>query len=99
MTADVEFIVAGAENVLEIPRSALVEKEGREFVTVGAGAPRRQEIKTGISDGKMVEVLEGLKEGDRVLVTGASTSNASENESNSSGSRARRMPMMMGGPH
>jgi len=98
MTANVEFIVTGKYDVLEIPRSAVAQHNGREYVTVGAGAPERREIKTGISDGKMVEVLEGLKPGDRVLVTPASNSAKGEGESTSSGSR-RRMPMMMGGPH
>jgi len=97
MTANVEFIIASKQNVLEIPRSALVEENGREFVRLGAGAPVRREIRTGITDGKMTEVLEGLKEGDRVLVTSSSTSSAGEGQSDSS-SRSRRMPMMMGGP-
>jgi macrolide-specific efflux system membrane fusion protein len=95
MTANVEFAVAGKQNVLEIPRSALVEEDGRTFVTVGAGAQARREIKTGMTDGKMVEVLEGLKEGDSVVLTKSGTSSTGESNSRST----RRLPMMMGGPH
>ena len=97
MTANVEFSVAGKENVLVIPRSALVEEDGRAFVAVGTGAQARREIKTGITDGKMVEVLEGLNEGDSVVLTKSGTSSNSGSESSSQSTR--RLPMMMGGPH
>jgi HlyD family secretion protein len=33
----------------------------------GAGRPKPVQIKTGISDGTTTEVIEGLKEGDRVV--------------------------------
>ncbi len=97
MTANVEFTVVSRQNVLEIPRGALVEENGQEFVTVGAGAQVRRQIKTGITDGKMVEVLEGLNEGERVVVTQGGTSSNSDSESSSQ--NRRRLPMMMGGPH
>jgi macrolide-specific efflux system membrane fusion protein len=92
MTANVEFSVASKENVLVLPRSALVEEDGRQFVTVGAGAPVRRQIRTGITDGKTVEILDGLNEGDSVLLTKAGSSGQSESDSRST----RRMPMMMG---
>jgi len=92
MTANVEFSVARKENVLVLPRSALVEDDGRQFVTVEPGAPVRRQIRTGITDGKTVEILEGLNEGDSVVL--AKSGSSSEIES---GSRnTRRMPMMMG---
>jgi macrolide-specific efflux system membrane fusion protein len=92
MTANVEFSVASKENVLVIPRSALVEEHGREFVTVGTSAPVRRQIKTGITDGKMIEVVDGLREGDSVIIQQSGTSTKDE----SSGDSSRRMRMMMG---
>jgi HlyD family secretion protein len=55
-------------------------QEGRTERTIyvlptGASRPRAVQIKTGISDGIMTEVIEGLKEGDRV-VTAELTSTA-----------------------
>jgi HlyD family secretion protein len=49
-----------------------VGREGRAERTVyvlpsGAGRPKPVQIKTGISDGTTTEVIEGLKEGDRVV--------------------------------
>src|SRR5438034_23201 len=43
---------------------------GREDVPAGAtdGAPQAVHVKTGITDGRHTEVIEGLKEGDRVIV-------------------------------
>lgn len=94
MTANVEFIVARKDSVLVIPRSAMVEQEGRNFVTLDGGTQARRRIKTGITDGKMVEVLEGLKEGDSVVLA-ASRGPNSEEESDQSRTSGR-MPMMMG---
>jgi HlyD family secretion protein len=42
----------------------------------GASRPKPVQIKTGISDGIITEVLEGLKEGDRVVTAELTTANA-----------------------
>lgn len=47
----------------------------RKVYVLDAGKPRAVEIKTGISDGIATEVLEGLKEGDRI-VTGSTSRSA-----------------------
>ena len=59
----------------------------------GAGRPKPVQIKTGISDGVVTEVLEGLKEGDRV-VTAEMTSAAagSSPAANPFGGGRRRFP-------
>jgi HlyD family secretion protein len=56
----------------------------------GAGRPKPVQIKTGISDGVATEVLEGLKEGDRVVtaeMTSASTATPAPNPFSGSGPR------------
>ncbi len=72
MTANVTFLVARRENALVLPAEAVRQEEGGSFVLVpdpsGKGRPLRREIKTGISDGKRIEVLSGIEEGDPVLV-------------------------------
>jgi len=92
MTANVEFIVERKDSILVIPKSALSEREGLNFVTVLAGGPELVKIEAGITDGKLVEVVGGLREGDRVVL------GQTESKSESDTSRPRSMRMMMG-PH
>lgn len=60
-------------DVISIPVSSLVESQGLFFVYVQVNADeyRKQEVKTGASDGKNIEVLSGLKTGDKVVTKGA----------------------------
>jgi HlyD family secretion protein len=72
--------------------------EGRAERTVyvlpgGASRPRPVQIKTGISDGIMTEVLNGLKEGDRVVTAElTSTAAAPSASANPFGGGPRRFP-------
>jgi HlyD family secretion protein len=73
-------------------------QEGRAERTVyvlpgGASRPRSVQIKTGISDGIMTEVLDGLKEGDRVVTAELiSTAAAPSAPANPFGGGPRRFP-------
>ena len=77
MTANVTFIIQRKENVLLLPQEAVRTGEDGDFVLAagngeGAGGqkkgkPVRKMIRAGLSDGKHVEVLEGLEEGERVM--------------------------------
>lgn len=60
-------------DVISIPVSALVESQGLFFVYIQVNEDdyRKQEVKTGASDGKNIEILSGLKAGDKVVVKGA----------------------------
>jgi len=76
MTAQVSIVVSGAKQVLCIPASALEQrsKDGRGTVKVLRGSvPVSRAVRVGISDNVHVQVIEGLREGDRVVV-GDSTS-------------------------
>lgn len=72
MTANVTFMVASKENVLLLPAEAVRNEGGKSSVMIknanGKKRPDSKEIETGITDGKNIEVLSGLNEGDRVLV-------------------------------
>lgn len=78
MTADVTFLVASRNNVLRLPVEAL-EQEGTDYFvyrqrTQNAGnsaTPQEQErvnVTVGISDGRFIEVRDGLQLGDILLV-------------------------------
>jgi len=70
MTANVAFKVINKQNVLILPTSALKERDGEKFVLVLSGnRPEPRRVMTGATDGKMVEITDGLKEGDKVLVS------------------------------
>lgn len=70
MTANVEFLIKKRDSVLILPLSSLEKKEDSVFVYVPdeKGKPIERKIKIGNSDGKNVEILSGLMEGDKILV-------------------------------
>ena len=76
MTAQVAILLNQAKQALCIPVSALgdKQKDGRFTVKVATGdVAGTRTIRTGISDNVQVQVLEGLREGEKVVV-GDSTS-------------------------
>ena len=60
-------------NTLVIPVEALTEEQGLYFIYLQkcAESYKKQEVKIGASNGKEVQILEGLHAGDRVVVKGA----------------------------
>ena len=90
MTANVEFMVERKDGILVIPRGAVVEENGKAFATVAGEKPVRRKIETGITDGKLIEVAEGLREGETLIL------GQSESESKPATDRSRSIRMMMG---
>ncbi|MEJ5169913.1 MAG: efflux RND transporter periplasmic adaptor subunit, partial [Fimbriimonadales bacterium] len=71
MSATCEFILLAKPNVLVAPAQALRNEGGETFVKVKTGDPKkpaRRDVKVGESGNDGFEVLEGLKEGDEVVV-------------------------------
>lgn len=71
MTAQVTIVINGARQALCIPTSALEQrsKDGRATVRLLRGStPESRAIRVGISDNVQVQVLEGLREGDKVII-------------------------------
>jgi len=71
MTANIQVITAVTNNVLILPTGA-VQTEGkktsvRQSNPDNAAKPVRTKVDTGLSDGKKIEIISGLKEGDSVL--------------------------------
>ena len=69
MTCEIDFILAQRERVLVIPNKAVHYEDGVQFVMIADGldSGSRQVIKTGLTDGKYVEVVHGLTESDVIL--------------------------------
>lgn len=70
MTASVAFQVAAKEGVVRVPSHALRARDGRAYVQVAAGGGAREEraVQAGLTDGKYTEIVEGLNEGEKVLI-------------------------------
>ena len=77
MTADCDIVAAPKANVLMLPELAITNKDGYKKVDVltnsadltDLNTKKTVDVKTGIrGDGGMIEILDGLKAGDRVAV-------------------------------
>jgi RND family efflux transporter MFP subunit len=69
MSADVEVIVDKAENALVILSQSVIERNGKHFVFVVRDSKARFiPIKSGLSNWTYTEVLDGVKEGDEVIL-------------------------------
>lgn len=71
MSASVTFVIESKEDILLLPSDAIQTRSGKTFVLVSSDDPKKPErvsIQTGITDGKMTEILSGLSEGDQILV-------------------------------
>jgi macrolide-specific efflux system membrane fusion protein len=72
MTATVVFVVEAKPGALVVPSEAVHRKEGLVTVRIPGSSPwakpEHRSVTTGITDGKSVEILSGLTEGDAILV-------------------------------
>ena len=70
MSVDVEVLTGSKENALQVPSSAVMEREGKKFVyRVREGNAERADVTTGISNWDRTEILTGLSEGDLVVTS------------------------------
>jgi RND family efflux transporter MFP subunit len=72
MFADVMFTTGREENALTAPEDALFEDEGRYFVYVQKNGEsfERREVKTGLRGVGSVQILFGVREGERIVLKG-----------------------------
>ena len=72
MTANVSFVAARHQDVLLVPADAVKSRAGQTYVLVPPKKPNappvEREVRIGLSDGKRVEVLDGISEGQKLLV-------------------------------
>lgn len=69
MTARVDGLLDSRQKVLKVALSGVFEESGKEFAYVAGepDKPRKSELKLGLRSEMDVEVLDGLKEGEKVL--------------------------------
>lgn len=69
LTASVEVMVEHRDNILQIPVQSVVAIGGRAFVfVVNDSSVKREEIKVGQSNDKMIEIVSGISEGAQVVM-------------------------------
>jgi len=82
MTANVVFVSTTHPNVLLVPSNAVKVRDGHSYILLPSakpnGPPVEKAIKTGLSDGKRIEVLEGVAEGEKLLAQRLRTGSGSD---------------------
>ncbi len=71
MNATCEFIQFAKENVVTVPQQAVQHEGDKAYVRVETAdplKPEKREVKVGATGNDNVEIVEGLKEGDKVVV-------------------------------
>ena len=70
MTAQVFFVAGKASQVLTVPRAALDDADGLRLahVLTRDGKVEQRQVRTGLSDRLRVQVLDGLNEGERLVI-------------------------------
>lgn len=93
MTATVEFVIAQRKGVLLLPVEAVTYRKGKAWVVRAGGEegsdPDYQELELGMSDGKKIEIISGLEEGDEVVYRGLAYGGEADGTSSASGSSKR----------
>ena len=91
MTTENTIIINQAEKVLAVPKLAVKQRGGKQYVRVLGenNQPQEKEITTGLSDNMNTEVKSGLGEGESVIISEA----AAGETSNSVGRGMGRPPM------
>jgi RND family efflux transporter MFP subunit len=71
MTGTADFILAHKENILTLPSSVIVERDGEVFVfVVDDGKARQRPLRIGLRNEELVEVVAGLQTGEQVIQRG-----------------------------
>lgn len=73
MSADAEVIIAESKDTLLVNEGAIIREKGKTFVEIPDATTeegkKKIEIKVGLSNGIKTEILEGLKEGEQVIMS------------------------------
>jgi HlyD family secretion protein len=68
-SADVEIVLGGRQNVLRVPTAALIEGSKVMVLNADSGKLEERKVKIGIANWEFTEIVEGLAEGERIVVS------------------------------
>lgn len=82
MTGDITFITQEEQEVLYVPKKAVVRKDGKSYVYKrdSDGEYRLSAVETGFSDGVNIQVVSGLEEGETIYVASLVTAKEEDRE-------------------
>lgn len=91
MFGRVVIVTDRVENVVIVPRAAVVNREGKEVVlVVRNGKAAELPVKTGLNDVESVAIMEGLSDGEQVITAGQTIVKANEAVSVVTGGKGAR---------
>ena len=69
---EIYLLTGGRHNVITLPVSAVTEQQGLKFVYIKLDDEcyKKQEVKTGLTNGERIEILSGLEAGQEVVTRG-----------------------------
>lgn len=74
MFVKADIVVQHSDSTIVIPKEILLSRRHHKYVyVVEKGVARRRDVKTGLQDEKNIEITEGLKEGDVLVIRGYET--------------------------
>lgn len=74
MFMKIDIVVAGKDTAIVIPKDVIISRRGEKTVyVVEKGAAIRRTISTGLENKEQIEVVDGLKENERLVVKGFET--------------------------
>lgn len=72
MTANVSFAVRSKDNIITVPIEAIKTVEGKSFVFMRSAEDKNKAIEKtvelGATDGKIIEIVQGLSENEKILI-------------------------------
>lgn len=70
MTSNNEILLSSSENALFAPLNAVYKSNGTDYVYVSVkGEVSKRTIKTGLENEEFIEIISGLEEGEKILLT------------------------------
>jgi HlyD family secretion protein len=101
MTATTNIVIDQKENILAVPPRA-VQRQGRDQIVnvLGDdGKPVQRVVRTGISSDSLIEIVDGVHDGDKVVIPGTTTRAPNVNSGLSGGGGgAVAKPVFVSGP-
>jgi HlyD family secretion protein len=85
MSTEASIVTASKNNVLAVPIEAIRDMDGKKFVILSSddGKMKMQQVQVGINNGKMVQIVEGLTEGQKVQLPQTESSSGSQSSAKS----------------
>jgi RND family efflux transporter MFP subunit len=102
MTTNIEIIIDKKDNALYIPLEAIARKGKKttvQVITKEYEKPETRFVKTGMNNGTIIEILKGLKEGEKVIVNKSQLNSRwkkDKSSANQSGSQSASQSMSRG---